>query len=216
VRVELNVAELLEGPVRRLASVWRYAALRVSRAENVAEHSFYVALYALALARDLRRRGTDLDEVRVLRGALCHDLDESISGDLTRPYIAAIPGLRETLDAANARFVRGLARGLGFDAERDWGVQRERTLEGEVVAVADVLEIVAYIGAEVRAGNGHLRGVASEVRSGLFDLRDAVDPVLAYYLEEAQVWIERVSSGRTHRGVPGDREMIARTLEGIE
>jgi 5'-deoxynucleotidase YfbR-like HD superfamily hydrolase len=205
----LDVAELLGGTVRRLSFVDRYAALRTARRENVAEHSFFVALVAMAIARDLRRLGIEIDELRIVSGALCHDLSEAVGGDLPRPYLSSVPRLKSLVTEVHERFAIGIGRKLGVDVDRDWNVHLCDDLEGRIVALADLLEVVAYVGEEVRGGNGHLRGVAREVVSGLVRAVDAFPATLSRYILEAQEWLERIESER----VPGDVERVLEILE---
>jgi putative nucleotidyltransferase with HDIG domain len=214
--MRLDVAKLLGGTARRLSHVRRYAALKVSRVENVAEHSFYVAFIAMAIAEDLRRKRVEVDVLKVIEGALCHDLDEAVGGDLPRPYIKAVPGLRERLNVIHARFVAGIGRELGFGNElgfgfgSSWRTQNQEELEGRIVALADVLEVAAYVAEEVRAGNGFFLGVLSEVIDDFDRVAEDYPPPLREYVIDAIRWLDGLREER----LPGDVERIADLLEG--
>jgi 5'-deoxynucleotidase YfbR-like HD superfamily hydrolase len=70
---------LIEDPkFRDLAHVPRWAIARTNRQQSVAEHSYYVTLYAIAIAQEL--------EVPITGGfisyCLLHDMDEIHTGDL--------------------------------------------------------------------------------------------------------------------------------------
>jgi 5'-deoxynucleotidase YfbR-like HD superfamily hydrolase len=207
----LNVGALLGGPVRRLSHVRRFAALRVARLENVAEHSYYVALMAMLIGRDLLTRGHEVDVGRCVDAALCHDLDEAVAGDLPRPFIAAVPGLRASMDAVNATFVRGIGAELGLDLEGEWVEQTAGSLEGGVVRLADLLDIVAYAAEEVRAGSEYARALAFElVGSGLI-AKDWEDP-LRTYVVAASTWLGDLLNGR--RPIEGDTHLVKRLIRG--
>jgi hypothetical protein len=74
---------LIEDPkFRDLAHVPRWAIARTNRQQSVAEHSYYVTLYAIAIAQEL--------EVPITGGfisyCLLHDMDEIHTGDLPSGY----------------------------------------------------------------------------------------------------------------------------------
>jgi 5'-deoxynucleotidase YfbR-like HD superfamily hydrolase len=205
----IDIEALLGGTVRRLSHVRRYAALNVARIENVAEHAYYVALIAMCIARDLRSRGHGIEFERVVAGALCHDLDESIAGDLPRPFIRSVTELRDRLDEVNLRFVRGIGREIGLDFSHDWCVQRGGELEGRIVSLADDLEIVAYVAEQVRSGNGYFYGVAREVSRSLGESESDYPPELREYVRAAQSWLETIETDE----IPGDGERLSKLLE---
>jgi len=68
----------------------------MNREENVAEHTFYVSLYTLTIIEHLREhhaewfqdsyRDGGLDLYSLLAKALCHDLEERMSGDIVATF----------------------------------------------------------------------------------------------------------------------------------
>ena len=55
-----KVLEAASGDVRRLSHVVRYSSIPISVPENVAEHSYWVSLYAILIHRTLRPKDTTL------------------------------------------------------------------------------------------------------------------------------------------------------------
>ena len=78
---ELNgVLEFLRG-AERLKTVTRSAFTSSGETESVAEHSWRLALMALALAPQF----PEVDRTRLIRMCLIHDLGEAIGGDIPAP-----------------------------------------------------------------------------------------------------------------------------------
>ena len=78
---ELNgVLEFLRG-AERLKTVTRSAFTSSGETESVAEHSWRLALMALALAPQF----PEVDRTRLIRMCLIHDLGEAIGGDFPAP-----------------------------------------------------------------------------------------------------------------------------------
>jgi 5'-deoxynucleotidase YfbR-like HD superfamily hydrolase len=75
--------DLLDPQTRVLAFVPRWTIIRTLRAQSVAEHSYFVALYAKRIGELL---GLSLEEMaELVWAALVHDADEMITGDVPTP-----------------------------------------------------------------------------------------------------------------------------------
>ena len=64
---------------------WMLRGVSPCIAENVAEHSFEVALTAYLVSKALLRKGYRVDTKKVIVMALLHDLEEAITGDIVKP-----------------------------------------------------------------------------------------------------------------------------------
>ena len=72
--------------IYRMKYISRWALMRNTRVENVAEHSFHVSVLAHALAvisRDVF--GKDINPETVACAALYHDMSEILTGDMPTP-----------------------------------------------------------------------------------------------------------------------------------
>lgn len=212
----LEIGALLDGTIRRLAHVDRYSSNRVTRRQNVAEHTFYVAFLAYALTRDLLDRGVEVDVLSVLEGAIAHDLDEAVIGDIRRPVTDAIPGVRDAIDAARGRFVTGIGNEIGVQLRETWEVHRGKSFEAAVIVLADLLEVVAYFVEELRRGNELVRGDAVELVEVLSARNFEAHPNLARYYREAHSWLRRYVNRVEEPTVPGDRKLIERLIGGSD
>lgn len=68
---------------RELAYVPRWGIFRRNRDQSVAEHSYYVSVYAGQIAEMVKWKG---DAAMLLKAALIHDLFEGRSGDIPAPF----------------------------------------------------------------------------------------------------------------------------------
>jgi 5'-deoxynucleotidase YfbR-like HD superfamily hydrolase len=149
--------------LRDTAFVPRWAIVRTLRQQSVAEHSYFVALYAQRIAHVLEWQGP-MD--KLLTNALYHDLDEILSGDIASP----------------AKQVIKKASGVGYNLFVKWLFQQTEKrvpyyagcVEGmgewekDITAItktADILEAVLFLCDEEFMGN---RNVV-HCREDLFD-----------------------------------------------
>lgn len=131
-----------------LAFVPRWAIVRTQRQQNVAEHSFYVALFAEQFARLIGWKG---DYYKLLGYALYHDLAECFTSDIPGPIkhqIADKERLEEVED-------------LGIEA-RFGVIPFLENLSSEIkgiVKIADGIEECSYLQSELQLGNGSIFAV---------------------------------------------------------
>jgi len=154
----LNLEELLCGDTRQMSSVIRYSSLPHGRGENVAEHSFYVAFYALIIAKDLEQDGQKIDYEKLLVSALLHDLDEAITGDIIRTVKYSSKELRDRLGmVAEFYCKRTLAKFKVAKIEElfsCWDHARDpESLEGCILQLCDMLSVIAYCVERIKSGN---------------------------------------------------------------
>ncbi len=87
----------------RLRFIQRWSLMRNTVPENVAEHSFYVAVLTHALctiARDVF--GKDVPVDRAVTLALFHDIAEVMTGDIPSPVKHHNPGIRRSMQEMEA------------------------------------------------------------------------------------------------------------------
>lgn len=162
----MNFAEkILRGPINRMKDVYRYSSYPVIKHESVAEHSYYVALYALLINCELNLR---LTESKLLRRAILHDIDESMTGDFVRSFKHSDPNLHDKLHQAAGLFASKLLSSImSSDGQAtllldDWYECKDDTLEGDLIAVADYASVIQYILRELELGNRMMIAIAYE------------------------------------------------------
>jgi len=178
----LNYEYLLQGGIHRLSHVYRYSSLPTLRKENVSEHTFYVALYAMFIARDVEQLALAdpdisvravVDYAKLLSRALLHDLDESHTGDFLRVVKYGHPQLKSILDELATSLVGKIQSELGIDFMSTWKNAKDGDLEGLIVEIADFARVVSYVLEETQSGNSHLGRILPEVRVYLEKLKDS-------------------------------------------
>lgn len=153
----LNLKALLQGDSNRLRYVIRYSTCQRLHPENVAEHSYYVALYA-AIITNWVNIGTYPESVvrmgDVLQRALFHDLEEAITGDVNRIFKYSDPHIKNALDrGADTCFRDVMYPIIGNDNLQlymtHWRSAKDGTYAGRIVKFADYLAVLAYMSAEL-------------------------------------------------------------------
>lgn len=163
---------MLERELRDLAHVKRWAIVRTIRDQSVAEHSYYVTMYANDIASYL-----GLDEsvqLTILKKALWHDVDEILTGDIPGPH------KKKIVDREKAKtfFQSAMGAIFGQRAHRDGyepDTDAHRThLIAAILKVADLMEAIHYLEEEETMGNGNVAHLKDshwkQVLSGCADI----------------------------------------------
>lgn len=135
--------------VKRLTAVVRYSSIPVAVHENVAEHSFWVSLYAVMIARAL---GADRDvQGQVALFGTMHDLAECVTGDVVRPFKYSSPEFKKAVDCAETFMVGGLPSEVG-SVMTDMEEVRSEYIRA-IVKAGDWLSVYQYMRREAARGN---------------------------------------------------------------
>lgn len=180
----LYVREMLRGGPIRLRYVPRYSTCRVNHRETVAEHSFYVCLYAALIGQWLQTNpqciGRNLGEPQWLQHRLnwellmvrasIHDLEESMSGDMPRHFKYATTALLEAHEAAalagfDLMISKLVSPQWASRLRHNWMLAKDSRLEGKVIAFADYLSVLAFIAQEYESGNRNAFEHAEQLRA---------------------------------------------------
>lgn len=181
---------MLEREYRELSFVTRWSLLRRIRNQSIAEHSYYVALYSLQIAKLVKWPdafpGTAGGLGDLLQAALYHDLGEVVSGDPPGPVHR-----RAILNADHwhKEIALGVKRRFGEGVTEEWRAannpQSNIGLEiKSIVKVADSLDALFYLLTEQQMGNGTVRGVVAQERRRLFKAIDTMGKVLRLDINE--------------------------------
>lgn len=169
-----NILEFFQR-MRRLSYVDRCSNTPHIRPYPVAEHSFYLALYAMTFADienhnhvNLLRHNhislEDYDLLKVMRKALIHDLEESETGDILFTTHNRSKAFKEKLDELRTMVVENvvfseLPELIQMAYIQLWKTAKDNTKEGQLIAAMDKFEIVMFGVDELRMGNEAFRGV---------------------------------------------------------
>jgi 5'-deoxynucleotidase YfbR-like HD superfamily hydrolase len=197
----LNLREMLCGDADRLRFISRFSTCNVLHKESVAEHCFYVAFYALQIGHWVvdEAEGEDLIDFTTLMGrALVHDIDESRTGDFYRPFKYSNPLLRDQLEKAADREVRGIFDRL-WDTyhpknltEAHWRAAKNPDREGCIVAFADFLAVLSYMWTEIQVANHTMREHRESMLEYISTFRASQFKFLEPLMAEAERILEEV------------------------
>ena len=150
------------------------------RPYSVAQHSFYIALYAMLFADienerikeeaelddyTIYERGSShgfYDTSEVIKKALIHDLEESLTGDILYPVHHENKSFKEILDkvrnkCVNEEVFKELPKNVRKYYIRLWKTSKDTTKEGILVACMDKFEILMFAIQELDMGNQAFR-----------------------------------------------------------
>ena len=142
-------------------TVERFSVYKCHFREDVAQHSYLTALYAMILADLERQRGGKVDVEKLLRMALLHDAEESRTGDIHHPFKHQDPAFTKTIDDRALQWFRNLMLNLPDTLARDYvelrKAEEEYSTEAVLVRAADKLEALLWAYEEYLLGNEHVR-----------------------------------------------------------
>lgn len=133
---------MFDRELRDLAHVPRWGILRRVRQQSVAEHSFFVAVYAIEIAEFIEWGG---DYYTLIRHALSHDMPEVRTGDLPGPTKRAI------LDAARLETFEDRTMFDLFPSH--YSFYRINGESHAIMTVADRLDATLFLADEANLGN---------------------------------------------------------------
>ncbi len=168
----------------RLRFIKRWGLMRNAVEEDVAQHSWEVAVLAHALAL-IRKEvfGGDVDPNSVATRALFHDATEAITGDLPTP-VKYSPAMRQASlhleDEVSHEMLALLPAALKAPLtavvdHREWPVD-----EAQLVKAADRLAAWLKCQAELRYGNREFEQAAQQIHA---KLHENMLPEVKYFLD---------------------------------
>lgn len=156
------------GDIRRLSYVDRYQSIPVSIKENVAEHSYWVALYSAMI--HLEVEGSDFYLPAILSHALAHDAVECVSGDLVRTFKYSTEELKKAVDAAEEKLSEGFSPVLKDVLNLPWrSIQNaeDKAYCKAVVKTADFVSLHQYMVRERLRGNQEIQEFYDRMKADL-------------------------------------------------
>lgn len=162
-------SNILQPQSRILQHVPRWSIIRTIRQQSVAEHSYYVTLYATFISQFLKMRIED--QMYITQLALVHDFDEMVTGDIPTPYKANI---KESIGAEKYRSASTSMQLSIINTE-----PTNRKYCEEVVKVADLFEAKMYLMDEFYMGNNTINRLIEDINSILVPAARSLDESLA-------------------------------------
>jgi|TARA_R110000796_G_scaffold87366_2_gene188581 5'-deoxynucleotidase YfbR-like HD superfamily hydrolase len=163
-----------------MAAIKRYSQLHLLREESVLEHTGFVCLFTYLLCEELNfvKEEKIFNTGLALEGAVVHDIDEVVTGDIPRPtkyYSKASAKIfNKIAEQGINQIVNELCLSNPENVKNRWAFAKEGR-EGIVVALADLSSVVFKIWEEViLLGNKKLIPQGSQVMNYIYDYRSAI------------------------------------------
>lgn len=169
----MNLYKIITGKLSRMSYVNRYSSFHANRRENVAEHSWWVAVISYFIALELRAV-QHVDMQRLLERALMHDISEVVSGDVIRSYKHGSPEILKAMQDADYENTYDMTHASEFGAIDmpvfdAWQYSKDTTIEGQIVEFADQAAVAFYCREEDRSGNRSIRPVLKQAYETWFN-----------------------------------------------
>lgn len=158
---------MFEREYRLMSHVPRWSIVRQIKGQNVAEHSYFVALYVSQICDVLE---FDMETKWLsIEAALYHDLDETFTGDIPGPSKRSMVDPDKTLAFTNKMLVERF-NGYGFRQ-----VERKKiTGIPLIIKLADLVDEVMYLSTEFQMGNASVEAPLSSSRTRMYQALDAL------------------------------------------
>ncbi|MDP2671368.1 MAG: HD domain-containing protein [bacterium] len=160
---------------RDLAHVKRFNNRPVHFPESVAEHSFYVSYFTQILCWALGEEKIEVNTERAVKMALIHDQEEGFSGDILTPFKYFNEEVAAAIREVNNQTIEMMFEDLDEKLKKDfvalWHEEQSRkSLESQVVKVADGLSLISKCFEEIEAGNSYFEEIYKRILKDLKNL----------------------------------------------
>jgi 5'-deoxynucleotidase YfbR-like HD superfamily hydrolase len=149
--------------LKTMSSIQRFGTLPMIQGENVASHSFNVAILALLTADYEENPAINVE--KVLRQALLHDFEETILSDIPHPIKHRFQGgklgkvLKDIVpDLVRDEIFKELPQPLR-DRFTHAALTAKDGIEGRIVASADAMDILMTALRELKMGNRYFQSI---------------------------------------------------------
>ena len=150
--------------------------------ENVAEHSFYVAMYAYALCDELKISG----ELRqtIIEKALIHDVHETVVSDIPHNVKKMDGDVVHFFESYERHYNRNNFEQLEKTYNRMFAV--DQGICDLVVMLADVLSVRQYSELEVSLGNKHFEEILEGANKRISECIEQLKIAKLTYISEVE------------------------------
>lgn len=137
--------------LRTLSIVPRWSIVFTTQRDTVANHSYFVAVYAHMIARVIKWKGPR-DYLMFL--ALCHDMDETVTGDMVSPVKSHILDNEKYDEYVDSRMHSRMGGMVNELADLSHNLPIKILDEADlIVKAADRLDALFFLIMELRRGN---------------------------------------------------------------
>ena len=137
------VAAIVNDKLATMNSVHRQSTITTIKAENIAQHSFFVAYYALKIAKKLKLNDELKGEITIQ--ALIHDIAESSSSDVPSNVKYQVPGLKQMLDKAEDFAINKYFPEIKDEFTNLRKHEADGDIVGTVIKLADIIALIQFL-----------------------------------------------------------------------
>lgn len=168
--MEKVIKHLQKSKIQRLSDIIRYNTRAKNSEENVAEHSFYVAIEALKICNKLNI--DDETKLKVLEYSVTHDIPEALSTDVPYDIKRDYPALSDMLQNIELTELSKHIPELKQTYESYVEAEHKKSLPYLIVKLADTISVLQYSYKEIQLGN------ETEEMNEIYV--DCIDRILSY------------------------------------
>lgn len=180
---------------RNLMELLRYQNKFMYKRTSVVEHMWFVAKISQGLALWMERKfNCKVDMANVLLRALNHDVSERVTGDILSTTKRMTESMKHAIDEMEAvAFEEYIAISIPDSVLNEFKNYilhpKDDTIEGRILAAADILDTIFECADEVKLGNTEVfNGVLVRVSESLLNVDlEALDYFLKYSLEDIEL-----------------------------
>lgn len=205
----LHVREMLKGYPVRLRYTSRYSTCRINQKETVAEHMYFVSLYAMLIGQwydeGLEGEVPDPQKPKVnwyalMARSVIHDMEESRTGDWPRGFKHSDPELKAVLHRVAKDAMEKILMRLvnGYWAKwllESWEFAKDGTVEGRIIAFADFLSVLSYIIQEKESGNAKADEHLDDLEGYFADFQEPAFDFLRPLVNETAIILQEYTDG---------------------
>lgn len=143
--------------IHRIQLVTRYPDFKPRFPDNTASHSFRVALVSFLLAKsEIEKYGAVLDVEKIVCRAIFHDFNDVVTGSIkyrTKKDPRIAPRIEKMEHTASAQIAGYVSDFLKEDFTDFLVNAEDASPEGEIIRLADTLDVILFSTREIEAGN---------------------------------------------------------------
>lgn len=200
--MERDVQNILE-VLNQASNVVRYSRDFMHKRENLLEHVGFTVSFAYIIAMRVRANGHSVSIGVVMEKAVLHDIEETLTGDVTRKTKHSSPEAALALKQYEIKCVGILEQVLKINIMKIWASAKDDSLEGRIVKIADFAAVVYKSMVEVAMlGNKSFVRVSTEISEEMEKmLREyPKDDPLYWVIDELSSILRRSRSGEISFG----------------
>ncbi len=165
-----DFSHFIFGSNRNLNQIIRFNTRQKTFNETVASHIFFVSLYAMIMGDILKNNGHKIDMELLLKKALLHDIEETLSGDIVRTFKIKMKKAYQKMSLLSASYVlEKLPKNLKNSYLSIWKDKSIR-IETLIVDIADELTGIIYCSEQLKMSNKFFEQILEGYCKNLYEV----------------------------------------------